>query len=565
MDDPVTNLLLVEDSPEYVSLVCRMLGDLPGMEFNVSVVGSISEAREQLGGGPVDLVIMDLTLADSDGANTLQALRDFSGELPVIVLTGLDDDDLAIQALKNGAEDYLVKGQVNRQLLIRSVRYAIEGKSVERELARARIDLERRVAERTAELQKTNARLEKEIGDRRQAEEALRESNGQLAEALGRLRESQEHVIQRERLHALGRMASGIAHDFNNALAPILGFSEMILLKPEVLHDPKRVRNYVEMIHNAAKESAAVAGRLRDFYRYREDSEAFGPVSLAELIPQVIAFTQPKWKDQALASGTTVTIRTDLQNVPSVLGNESELREMLANIVFNAVDAISGAGVIEFRCYLHGDRAIVEVSDTGCGMDEEICDRCLEPFFSTKAEHGTGLGLGIVYGIVRRHDGDISIDSEPGQGTTVTISLPLYEDPMPEPAKEVPAPEAQLRILVVEDEPLVREVVSVYLTEDNHQVETAENGREGLEKFRACQYDLVLTDRAMPEMNGDQLAVEIKAIKPDQPVVLLTGFGDLMTGAGEKPDGVDVVVSKPFTLSTLREAISEGLRRGAGG
>ena len=205
--------------------------------------------------------------------------------------------------------------------------------------------------------------------------------------------------------------------------------------------------------------------------------------------------------------------------------------------------------------------ALIEVTDNGVGMTEEVRLRCLEPFFSTKEQHGTGLGLGIVYGIVRRHEGRIEIDSKLGEGTTVTLTLPLYKEQAGAKAVDAVPVSESLRVLVVEDEPLVREVISVYLTEDHHQVEVAGNGREGLEKFQAGQYDIVLTDRAMPEMNGDQLAAAVKAINPNIPVMLLTGFGDLMTDAGERPAGVDLVVSKPFTLNTLREGIARVLQK----
>jgi CheY-like chemotaxis protein len=180
----------------------------------------------------------------------------------------------------------------------------------------------------------------------------------------------------------------------------------------------------------------------------------------------------------------------------------------------------------------------------------------MEPFFSTKEDEGTGLGLGSVHGIVRRHEGEIDIQTEAGRGTSVMVYLPLDKHaPPPELSVPAPAPKDTLRILVVEDEPLVREVLGVYLAEDQHDVVVAENGREGLEKFKAGTFDLVMTDRAMPVMNGDELAIEIKKLSPKTPILLLTGFGDLMTGAGEQPPGVDLVVSKPFTLTTLRGAI----------
>jgi CheY-like chemotaxis protein len=245
-------------------------------------------------------------------------------------------------------------------------------------------------------------------------------------------------------------------------------------------------------------------------------------------------------------------------NVPTIPGNDGELREMLVNLIFNSIDAIQKRGTITVRTEVQGRWLVITVADDGIGMTEEVKARCLEPFFSTKQDEGTGLGLGSVYGIVRRHEGEIDIESEVGRGTSISVSLPLEKGVKPPETPRLSAVAgASLRILVVEDEPLVREVIDVYLTEDMHNVTLAVNGREGLEKFRSGDFDLVMTDRAMPEMNGDALAAEIKKIKPAQPVLLLTGFGDLMSGAGEQPHGVDLVVSKPFTLSTLRAAIAK--------
>jgi signal transduction histidine kinase len=560
MAEEYIRVLLVEDNEEHAELLQRMLIDSDNPIFEVAKFSALRPALDALDLPGFQAVLLDLTLPDSEGIQTFLRMQAAAPDLPIVVLTGLDDEALAVETVQRGAQDYLVKGRVDDRLLVRSLRYALERKKAQWELKRARDDLERRVTDRTTELREANEHLHQEIGERKRAEAALMESNRQLAEALEKLRETQEHVIQRERLHALGRMASGIAHDFNNALAPILGFSELLLRRPETLRDTDRARGYVEMIHTAAEDSAKIVARLREFYRYREENDVFTPVSLNDLIQQVISLTQPRWKDQAQANGVHVTMRTDLQNIPTISGNEAELREMLFNIVFNAIDAIPSRGTITFRTSLREECAVLQVIDSGTGMTEDVRNRCLEPFFSTKDEHGTGLGLGIVYGIVRRHDGTIEIDSAPAKGTTISIGLPLYKEDRA-PVRPAPASvmERPLHILVVEDEPLVREVIEVYLREDNHIIQTAANGREGLEKYRAGTFDLVLTDRAMPEVNGDVLAAEIKKINPHQPVILLTGFGDLMSGAGEKPDGVDLVVSKPFTLNSLRDALTKAL------
>ena len=558
MPSEVLPILLVEDNPEHVAFLRQLLATPEFSHFHLETVDTLAAALDWLKTGSIELILLDLVLPDSDGLETFIRVTAAAPQTALVVLSGINDVGLAIETVQLGAQDYLVKGRVDNHLLLRAMHYAIERKRVQAELQRAHDELEDRVRERTAALSEANAKLQTEIAERRKAEATTLESNRQLSAALGQLQATQQEIIQRERMHALGRMANGIAHDFNNALAPILGFSELLLLKPETLTDPKKVRNYVEMIHSAAKDSAKVVSRLREFYRYRDESEVFTPVVLNDVVLQAISLTQPRWKDQALAAGVNIDIRTEMGDVPTVPGNEAELRELLVDLIFNAIDAIPKRGTITIRTAVQGRWLVLTVADDGIGMSEEIKARCLEPFFSTKEDQGTGLGLGAVYGIARRHEGEIDIQSEPGRGTTVAVSLPLERSPRAaEPPKPMPPATASLRILVVEDEPLVREVLGVYLAEDNHQVTTAENGREGLEKFRAGEFDLVMTDRSMPEMNGDALAAAIKQLRPAQPVLLLTGFGDIMSGAGERPAGVDLVVSKPFTLTTLRTAIAK--------
>jgi len=530
--------------------------------FRLDHASSLGEGLARMQETRPDLLLLDLSLGDCTGYETFERAYEAADGIPIVVLSGTDDLTLARRTVAGGAQDYLLKGYLNHHWLQRSLQYAMDRMRVQSQLHVAQAQLENRVAERTTQLRETNSHLQDEVEQRRKAEEALRDSNRQLADALAKLRETQQHIIQRERLHALGRMASGIAHDFNNKLAPILGFSELLLLKPEILDDRDKVNEYLGMIHQAAKESAKVVGRLREFYRYREDSSVFAPLPINDLITQVIAVTEPRWRGQAQAQGVNIEIKTSLEeHLPTISGNETELREMIANVVFNAIDAIAKDGEIEIKTSAKNNHVVLEIRDNGCGMTEEVLKRCIEPFFSTKDEQGTGFGLGIVYGVVRRHNGAIDIQSKVGVGTSVTISIPFHEDqPKKEPATEAPADNGKLSILIVDDEDLVREVIMVYLTEDRHNVVAAENGRDGLEKFKAGKFDVVLTDRSMPEMNGDQLALEIKNVSPTTPVILLTGFGDLMADEGEKPPGIDEVVSKPFTIHILRDAITRAIK-----
>jgi CheY-like chemotaxis protein len=190
-------------------------------------------------------------------------------------------------------------------------------------------------------------------------------------------------------------------------------------------------------------------------------------------------------------------------------------------------------------------------------MTDEVRRQCLEPFFTTKGDRGTGMGLPMAHGIIQRHEGRLEIETGPGRGARFLIRLPVHVEQAveaPRPSTELPA--RALRVLVVDDEPMVREVMTAILQADGHHVQEAAHGREGLERFRTGEFDVVLIDRAMPEMNGDQLAVAIKRHTPRVPVVLLTGFGDLMNATGDRPEGVDLVLSKPITLTELRQALA---------
>jgi nitrogen-specific signal transduction histidine kinase len=375
-------------------------------------------------------------------------------------------------------------------------------------------------------------------------EETLMESNDALQKALTELEQTQTKVIQQERLRAVGEMASGIAHDVNNSLAPIAGFSELLLLRPELLQDPDRSKRYLSLIHPAAQDAAHTIGRLKEFYRHRGADEPFVSVALGEVVEEVIELSRPKWKDQAQGEGKHIGLRSDLKTVPRISGNPSNLREVVTNLVFNAVDAINGDGTVTLALLYEPerDRVILEVRDTGRGMDEATRLRCLEPFFTTKGEQGTGLRLSMVYGIVHRHSGEIEIESEEGLGTVFRLSFPPEKGNL-EIREAVRAGEgittALRRILLVEDEPAVRELIEEVLTGEGHSVVTAEDGERGFARFSEGRFDVVTTDKAMPGMNGEQLALAIRQKSPDTPVLLMTGFGEFMNATGENRAGVD--------------------------
>ncbi len=377
-----------------------------------------------------------------------------------------------------------------------------------------------------------------------------------LEKAFYQLRQTQRGYIDQEKHRALSQMASGISHDFNNSLSSILGFSDLLLQVPEKTRSPETVQRYIKMINNAAREAAQIVRRLRKFYRTTDD-EVFEPVDLNSLIEEAVALTEPVWKYKAQSRGIEISLIKEFNCQAVVNGNPSELHETLTNLIFNAVDAMPEGGELRFTTWREDDWLKLEVRDTGTGMSGEVRSQCLNPFYTTKGDAGSGLGLSIIQGIVTRHQGGIEVESWPGRGTAFSMRLPLAipADKTQIRKEKASAHGSSLKILVVEDEEHQRQLLTEYLKKDKHQVTTAQNGIEGTQKFYNGWYDLIITDRAMPELNGDGLARNIKAIAPDKPIIMLTGFGDMMKASAEKPAHVDLVISKPVTLARLRQAM----------
>ncbi len=376
----------------------------------------------------------------------------------------------------------------------------------------------------------------------------------QLQTAHDDLQHVQQQVVQQERLRALGTMASGIAHDFNNALSPILGYSELLLLD-ETLSE--RGHRYLEIIRTAAQDAVSIVARLREFYRERGERE-FVRTDMNAIVRQVVSLTQPRWRNQAQERGAQVEICLDLaEDLPPVLGDVSELHLALVNLVLNAVDALPQGGTITLRTRAEGGNVLVEVSDTGVGMDAETQQRIFDPFFTTKGEHGTGLGLSVAWGIAQRHHGDIEATSVVGQGSTFTLRLPAAEGETVQTRSVIAPPNMpSLRILYIDDEPSLRTLLQDMLRRMGHQVETAAGGVEGLAKFEATAYDVVITDLGMPGMSGQEVAQGVKAARPQTPVILLTGWGQRLHNGGEARACVDAVVSKPPTPQRLAETLA---------
>ena len=403
---------------------------------------------------------------------------------------------------------------------------------------------------------------------------ALAAHQAQLYEALQQayddLRQTQQAVMQQERLKALGQMASGIAHDINNAISPIALYTESLLEKETTLSE--RARDYLSTIQHAIEDVSHTVARMREFYRQREQQLALTPVKLNELIKQVIDLSRARWSDMPQQRGIFIKIETDLEpTLPQIMGVESEIREALVNLIFNAVDAMPEGGTLTLRTKMSEQPARlvrVEISDTGVGMDENTRRHCLEPFFTTKGERGTGLGLAMVYGIVRRHNADIEIDSTPGKGTTMRINFPTPVAPAVAATKDTQAfvVPTRLRLLVVDDDPLLIKSLRDALETDGHQVTTAGGGQDGVKAFRTAvekkePFSVVITDLGMPYMDGRQVAAAIKGLSSTTPIILLTGWGQRLVAEGDIPPHVDHVLNKPPKLRELRETLAQCMQQ----
>lgn len=381
-----------------------------------------------------------------------------------------------------------------------------------------------------------------------------------LKQAYDDLQQTQKAVMQQERLRVLGQMASGIAHDINNAISPMSIYTEY-LIEDEPDLSPG-TRSYLEMVKRVINDISATVARMGEFYRQREAQIELSAVDLNELAQQAIDLTRARWSDMPQQRGIVIQMQTRFaSDLPHVMGIDNEIREALTNLIFNAVDAMPHGGVITIATSPSASRRIqLEVADTGIGMDEETKRRALEPFFTTKGERGTGLGLAMVYGIMQRHDADIEIDSTVGVGTAMRFAFLAAEaDTTRQAHPDVPERLPALAILLVDDDPLILDSMRMILERDGHRVTLAEGGQAGIDVFRTAQacgvpFEIVMTDLGMPHVDGRQVAQAIRKLSPAAQIVLVSGWGQRLADQ-ESGSDFDCVLGKPPKLSDLRETL----------
>lgn len=383
-----------------------------------------------------------------------------------------------------------------------------------------------------------------------------------LQKAYQDLRESQDTILQQERLRALGQMASGIAHDINNAISPVTLYTDALLEQESQMS--AQGRDYLRIIRRAIDDVGQTVARMREFYRQRERSNDLAPLELNPLVNQVLALTSARWRDLPQERGIVIDVRTELPSgLPRIFGTESDIRDALTNLIFNAVDAMPDGGTLTLHTRQVSQAVELEVRDTGAGMDEETRRRCFEPFFTTKGERGTGMGLAMVYGMAQRHDAQIEIDSALGVGTAVRVQFRAAPSAAMAAAKPLATrPHRPLQLLVIDDDPLVAQSLLHVLNHEGHSVTTADGGQAGIDAFAAAfkegrRFDVVMTDLGMPYVDGRAVAAAVKALSPHTPILLLTGWGQRLSTEQTVPEHVDRLLSKPPKLVELSAALAQ--------
>jgi signal transduction histidine kinase len=385
---------------------------------------------------------------------------------------------------------------------------------------------------------------------------AIALDNGRLYDdaqrALSDLRRMQRKLVQGETLRALGELAGGAAHHLNNLLTIVVGRIQLMRRRVE----DERLAGQLEIVERAAKDGAEVVRRLQQFAGMRRTAEP-RTVDLNHIVKDVLEMTRGRWQDSARAHGAEIVVESRLTPLPQMPGDAAALREMLTNLVLNAVDALPRGGRLTIDTSRSGSTAVIAVADTGLGMPEDVRLRAHEPFFTTKGVRSTGLGLSVAFGIARRHGGELILQSEIGHGTTVRVILPLPSTPaaLPPPAAS-PRPVRPLRILLVDDEDGVRQALAEMLVSQGHTVVGASSGPDALQTLgQDAGIELVITDLVMPTMTGWELADAVKASRPALPVGVVSGWGDVAEAAPATQAAVDFVLSKPLTLEALADAL----------
>ncbi|MBI4637115.1 MAG: response regulator [Candidatus Rokubacteria bacterium] len=357
---------------------------------------------------------------------------------------------------------------------------------------------------------------------------ALRDRQGQLEKLIAIVRDVtaqralENQLHQSEKLTALGQLAGGIAHDFNNLLQAILGYAQLMR---QNLDNAELVQRSLRVVEDAALDGSETVRRIQQFSRLRPDEE-FMAVDVNQIVQNAVAITRPRWDEKIAHENRPLDLRLELRAVPPINGRPAALTELMTNLILNAMDAMPEGGTLTIGTRVEDGRSVVvTVADTGIGMPEAVRRRVFEPFFSTKGERGSGLGLSMAYSIAKRHGGEIGVESEPGRGAMFTLTFPAAAEAS---GKATPAsatrPRRTARILIVDDEPKVLGTLAEMLKSAGHTVTPASTGAAALADYARGRFDVVLTNLGMVGMNGWELAERLRVVDRSVPILFITGW-----------------------------------------
>ncbi len=627
----------------YAHVIQRYLEDPSARGLVVKRADRLAKGLEVLASDHVDLVLLDLSLPDSEGYDTFHDLRQAAPAVPVIVLTGFEDDEMAERAVRHGAQDFLAKADMSPSLLVRSIRYALErwkaasrleeserryravvedqtelvcrylpdgeltfvndafcrffGAEAEELLGRKfytvavekdRLEFATRLSalDRRRPIRTREQRLESPDDEPRWlqwTDRALFGADGNLVEFQSVGRDTTEQKLlegqlrQSQKMEVVGQLTGGIAHDFNNLLMVITGYSELLLQRQR--SDNEEPDKFLMAIDQAAQRAASLTRRLLAFSRRQIVQPA--NLDLTEVVKEV---------DEMLRYllGERIELEVHLESgVCWVKVDPGQIEQIVVNLAVNARDAMPEGGrlTVETKSVELAGRqaaeigvepgpyAVLSVSDTGCGIDRETQERIFEPFFTTKtAGRGTGLGLSTVKAILEQIGGQITVESEVGQGTTFRTFLPVIDqalkDADPAAMRERGCDFAGSEtILLVEDDEPVRAVIGTMLEGYGYRVLSARNSEEASRLLDETgeNIHLLLTDVVMPGLTGPQLAERARRARPDLEVLFMSGYTEDSDGLESLDDPNVALIPKPFSTDQLLRKLHEVLRSAPAG
>lgn len=602
-------LLLVEDNPGDADLAVERLSDVPGYVFELKCVTRLDAALMALAQQSFDAVILDLSLPDSNGIETLRRLRMINPLVTCIILSGTYSESLHQVALQEGAQDYISKNDSAARLLVRSILYALARTQAQREQQQMQklvsvtpdavlvVDIEGVVQfVNEAALKLFNRTREDFIGELigfsvyegditeitvlRGKERRIAEMHVVHMEWSGRpavlasirditeKRKLAEQLQQAQKMEAIGRLAGGIAHDFNNLLMAISGNVELARADLPINHP---VQENMLAIQQVSGRAASIVRQILTFSRQREPERQL--ISLGAVIEDAISFLRA-----TLPAHIEIMFR-DEPDLPMIMADATQVYQIMMNLGANAAHAMRDhGGQIDVDVNLvqvtpeaaaltpdlvAGRYVLVSIRDTGHGMSPEIVNHIFDPFFTTKAfGEGTGLGLSVVHGIVKTHDGAVTVYSEPNKGTVFHLYFPVAVKA--KTADETPRVEAQYRgerILYVDDDSGLVALASNLLQRRGYTVFGFDDPELALNTFlvNPHAFALAIIDRAMPFINGEKLARQMLAVRPDLPILLITGFARPDDRLRMREIGVRDILIKPDALHTLDKYIRETL------